>query len=497
MDYAIAVFDVGKTNKKILIYDSDLTLRETVSQRFPCVTVDGVFSEPVEAIEEWLLDQLSALAARWPIRVISISTHGAAFVCVDADGMPTVPAIDYTHDPGDDFHDTFFDRCGSRIALQKATATAELKPLINPGKAIFFLQQRFPDRFARTKAILFYPQYYGYRLTGEIAADYTYLGCHSFLWDFDGDRWSSVTDALGIRGMLPTRVGSPWERLGTLTPEVSRSTGLDPSTIVTLGVHDSNASLLPYLLKMEGDFVLNTTGTWCVAMHPMDRVFFAPDELGKTVFYNRSAFGQPVKTSILMGGQEFETYSRLLLELNRADSFPEFNAALSQRVIRDRSLFILPGVVRGSGQFPDSHARVLEGDRTYTLEQIRSGEAVPQFFYDLPVAFAVLNLSLVVQTGVALDRIGHTPGTAIYTEGGFRNNLDYNTVLASHRDGSPLLVTDLKEATSFGAAMIGRTAWENTDIRSLGATFDIHTQAIRPAHLDELSDYAAAFMERL
>ncbi|TVQ99518.1 MAG: carbohydrate kinase [Spirochaetaceae bacterium] len=497
MDYAIAVFDVGKTNKKVLIYDNQLTLQETVSQRFPCVMTDGVSTEPVEQIEEWFLQQLSVLAAKWPIRVITVSTHGAAFVCVDADGKPAVPVIDYTHDPGDDFHDTFFDRCGSRIDLQKSTATAELKPLVNPGKALFFLQERFGERFAQTKSILFYPQYYGYRLTGEIAADYTYLGCHTFLWDFGADRWSSVADSLGVRDLLPERVGSPWERLGTITPDIARRTGLDPSTVVTLGVHDSNASLLPYLLKMEGDFVLNSTGTWCVAMHPMDRVFFSPDELGKTVFYNRSAFGSPVKTSVLLGGLEFETYSTLLLELNHAEAFPEFNAVLSQRVIRDRSLFIMPSVVRGSGQFPDSEARVVEGDKTYTLEQIRSREAVPEFFSDLPVAFAVLNLSLVMQTGVALDRVGHTPGMAIYTEGGFRNNLDYNSVLAAHRDDTPLYLSDLKEATSFGAAMIGRTAWENIDIRSLASTFDIHTQAIRPASLEGLAEYAAAFMDRL
>jgi hypothetical protein len=34
-------------------------------------------------------------------------------------------------------------------------------------------------------------------------------------------------------------------------------------------------------------------------MHPSDSVSFTKDELGKSVFYNLSAFGTPVKTSIL------------------------------------------------------------------------------------------------------------------------------------------------------------------------------------------------------
>ncbi|TVR32593.1 MAG: carbohydrate kinase [Spirochaetaceae bacterium] len=497
MEYAIAVFDVGKTNKKLLIYDNQLKLIDTVSQRFPAVQQNGVSAEPVVEIERWLLQNLKQFAAQYPIRVISVSTHGAAFVCVDPDGNPTVPALDYTHDPGDDFHDTFFQAFGSRIELQQQTATAELKPLINPGKAIYYLQQKFPDDFARTASVLFFPEFFGFRLTGQKAADFTYPGCHTFLWDFAKDSWSAVADGLGIRDLVPQRVGSPWEVLGTLRPEVLTQTGLDPSTIVTLGIHDSNASLLPYLLKMEEDFVLNSTGTWCVAMHPMEQVFFSDDELGKTVFYNRSAFGTPVKTSILMGGQEFEVYTKLLLEMNNADSYPEFNNALYQRVIRDKSLFIFPSVVRGTGQFPDSEPRVFEGGRFYALEDIGSGRAVPQFFNDLPVALAVLNLSLVIQTGVALERIGHSEGTAIYIEGGFRNNLDYNTILAAYRPQSPVYLSDLKEATSFGAAMVGRTAWEGIDVRDLTDTFEIHTQRIRPAALEGLEEYAQQFMKLL
>lgn len=497
MDYAIAVFDVGKTNKKLLVYDQQLQLIETVSERFAAVQQHGVSAEPVVEIERWLIRNLNRFAEQYPIRVISVATHGAAFVCVDRDGEPTVPALDYTHDPGDDFHDTFFEAFGSRIELQQQTATAELKPLINPGKAIFYLQQKFPRDFARTVSVLFFPGYFGFRLTGRKAADYTYPGCHTFLWDFARDSWSAVTDGLGIRTLLPERVGSPWEVLGTLKPEVIEATGLDPATVVTLGIHDSNASLLPYLLKMREDFVLNSTGTWCVAMHPMEEVFFSEDELGKTVFYNRSAFGAPIKTSILMGGQEFEVYTRLLLDINNAGVYPQFNSELYQRVIRDKSLFIFPSVVRGTGQFPDSEPRVYERGTVYPLQDITSGRAVPDFFSDLPVAFAVLNLSLVIQTGVAFERIGHRPGTAIYTEGGFRNNLDYNTILAAYRSEAPVYLSNLEEATSFGAAMVGRTAWEGIDVRDLADTFEIHTQRVQPAAIEGLEEYARAFMQLL
>ena len=33
-----------------------------------------------------------------------------------------------------------------------------------------------------------------------------------------------------------------------------------------MGIHDSNANFLPYLAKGYANCILNSTGTWCVAM---------------------------------------------------------------------------------------------------------------------------------------------------------------------------------------------------------------------------------------
>jgi hypothetical protein len=43
---------------------------------------------------------------------------------------------------------------------------------------------------------------------------------------------------------------------------------------------------------MKEDFILNTTGTWCVIMKKSKDISFKKDELGKVVFYNISAFGK-------------------------------------------------------------------------------------------------------------------------------------------------------------------------------------------------------------
>jgi sugar (pentulose or hexulose) kinase len=273
---------------------------------------------------------------------------------------------------------------------------------------------------------------------------------------------------------------------------------LDPGTIVTLGIHDSNASLLPYLLKKhDEDFTLNSTGTWCVAMHPMDQVYFDREEIGKAVFYNMSAFGQPVKTSILMGGEEFDTYTALLKELNSTNELPEFNRGLYERVIQSRSQFIFPSVVRGTGQFPDSLPRVYENGEWYSLEEIQARERVPEFFYDYPVAYAVLNLSLAIQSRIALGRVGVASHGTIYTEGGFRNNPDYNALISAFFPDATVALTGMKEATSFGAALLARTAMEGVDIHRLTDEFSFSTQAVREERFDGLEEYVSEFMRLL
>ena len=141
---------------------------------------------------------------------------------------------------------------------------------------------------------------------------------HTYLWNHRKRELSEVTDALGIRSMLASDVRETWSVLGTLKPEIAAETGLPEDTIVTMGIHDSNASLLPYLAKETEDFTLNSTGTWCVVMHPAPNFDLDPEDIGEVAFFNQAATLEPVKTCIFLGGLEFETYSDLIRKSARS-----------------------------------------------------------------------------------------------------------------------------------------------------------------------------------
>ncbi|MGO8692592.1 MAG: FGGY-family carbohydrate kinase [Rectinemataceae bacterium] len=491
MERAVAVIDIGMTNKKVAVYDERLAILDSVSRTFDPIMVEGMETHDLEGMEAWFLDRLAHFARKYRISAVAVTTHGATLVCVGSDGRPCAPCVYYTYEPGEAFQERFYALAGDPVALQERTGTPRLSALINPAKGLFFLKERFPAELERSELVLNFPQYWGYRLTGVAGAEGTYTGCHTYLWDWKNSRISSVALSLGVRDKMSGELRDSWSVLGTLKPELTRRTGLAADVIVTMGIHDSNASLLPHIVKSAGrDFVLNSTGTWCVLMHPQEEYGFAPEELGKVVFFNRSAFNKPVKTAIFLGGLEYEKWSGLAAALGGGAAGVEPGPADYAAILRDRSAFIVPELVPGSGQFPGSKPRAVEAGREYALAGIESGASVPSFLREPRRAMAALNLSLALQTLVALERCGLAPGAEIFTEGGFRRNADYNGILAAVLPDNAVRLTDMAEATSFGAAMTALAGLAGTSPEALRGSFDIDYIDVSPMKgLDDFDSY--------
>ena len=493
-NYHIAVIDIGKTNKKILIYDQQLKIVNEKTVRIPEIKDGDVLFDDIEKLKLWILDSFSSFSKKYNIKVISTSAHGGTYVLADDNGKSVVTQVAYNTDPGEDFHKKFYELCGDPIELQKSTATPNFNLLINPAKGIHFSQLNFPEESSKAKHLLFYPQFFGFWLTGNICADPTYVGNHTYLWDFKNNDWSVVADKLNIRHLLPKTFKNPWDSLGTIKTEFAEKTGLSKDTIVTAGIHDSNASFLPYIISMNEPFLLNSTGTWCVIMNEKEEVKFEEDELGKVVLYNMSAFWKPIKTAIFLGGMEFEFYSELLKKIHSRSDFPLFNSDVFQKIINENSKFILPSVTMGIGQFPDSKPRVIENGKVFTLEDIESGISIPAFFNNYEEALAVLNLSLAIQTKVSFDRADMTKGLKVFTEGGFSKNDSYNTLMTSFYPDSEFFLTGLKEASAFGAAITAKAAYEKSEIKSFGPFISIDKKAVPSNTLTGIEEYYTKFI---
>jgi sugar (pentulose or hexulose) kinase len=296
--------------------------------------------------------------------------------------------------------------------------------------------------------------------------------------------------------MLPATVSKSWDVLGTLSPALASRWGLSPDLVIALGIHDSNASLLPYLAKQgDRDFVLDSTGTWCVVMHPQKAYGFKPEDLGKVVFFNQSALGGPIKTAVFTGGLEFEAWSTLIDGEGKVAKQPPFDPEVYRRLVARGSIFILPEIVQGSGQFPASRARVIEEGKEFTFESIKAGGPRPALFSRREEAYAALNLSLALQTGVALDRAGLVEGTDVFVEGGFRKNEDYVALLQALAPASRVALTGIAEATSLGAAMTAKAALTGASLAVLAGDFEIEKSYAPAIDFPGLAAYREAFLE--
>jgi sugar (pentulose or hexulose) kinase len=446
-------------------------------------------------MELWFFEELAQIARMYSVKALAVSTHGATFIGVDAEGNPVLPCVYYTHEPGAEFHNRFYKRCGRKEDLQTYTGTPAFDAMINPAKGILFAQETFPAEYKNTTALLPYPQYWGFRLTGKKGCESTYMGCHTYLWDYTRNTLSTVAHELGVAHLIPQPLSKSWDILGTIQPSVAKKTGLPENAIVTMGIHDSNSSLFPHFAKKgNSDFALNSTGTWCVMMKEASNFSFAQDELGEIVFFNISVFGSPVKTAVFLGGYEFETWSNCFKQIHHQTNLPGYDEKRYRKVLHEASSFLLPELVAGSGQFSGSRARIVDGQKTFYFETIMKGD-VPACCADYEDAIALLRISLVIQSITALERAGCTENTEIITEGGFRRDEAYNKLLSAAFARNHVLTTDVPEATALGAAMTAYIALTGRAPASLASLINVEYQEAPKTVVPELLSYRLAWLK--
>lgn len=425
----VAVIDIGKTNAKVALVDL-ATLRETALRRTANAPLAGgpYPHHDVETLWAFILDSLGAIHREQRIDAISITTHGATAVLVDAGGL-ALPVLDYEFSGPDELAK---DYDADRPPFAE-TGTPRLPAGLNIGAQLFFQQKRFPAEFAKAAAILMYPQYWALRLTGVAVNEATSLGCHTDLWNPWKADFSSLVDTMGWRPLMaPVRPAK--DRLGPILPALAKQTGLDPQTSVFCGLHDSNASLLPHLLSDAPPFSVVSTGTWVVSMAVGGKMV-ALDPARDTLV-NVNALGDPVPSARFMGGREFS-----LLTDGKPQDWSEDDIA----AVLARKTLLLPSTQQGSGPYPQHAAAWLNADG------ISKGER-----------FAAISFYLALMTATCLELIGGDGPTTV--EGPFaRNRLFIRMLAAATR--RPVVASETATGTSIGAALLASDGSVATDKR--------------------------------
>jgi sugar (pentulose or hexulose) kinase len=415
------VIDIGKTNAKFALVD--VASRTEVAVLKAPNLVSGADPYPhfdVEALWAFISDAIAELNREHAIDALSVTTHGAAAALLDAEGRLALPVLDYEFNGPDELAEAY-DAIRPGFA---ESFTPRLPMGLNLGAQLFWQSRRFPEAFAATRWIVTYPQYWSYLLSGVVANEITSLGCHTDLWNFETDLYSSLAVREGWLDKLP-EVRKASDVLGPVTPELAGRLGLKKPVPVYCGIHDSNASLLPHLIARKPPFAVVSTGTWVIVVAPgADLSGLDPS---RDCLANIDAFGRPVASARFMGGREFA----LLVE----GDMPKATETTIARVL-EQPVMLLPSVVEGSGPYPNRHAR-------WTV----SREALD------PAAVAVAtSFYLALMTAECLQLAGADGDIAV--EGPFASNALYLEMLAAATARPVVAMRSSATGTAVGAALL-------------------------------------------
>jgi sugar (pentulose or hexulose) kinase len=426
-----AIFDIGKTNKKCVLFNEDYQVRFQQYTTFPETSDNNGFPcDDLPAIQTWVKNTLSSLLKNLGdnLNAVNFSTYGASFVHLDKNGTPLLPLLNYLKPYPQKTLDTFHKHHGHPLTIARDTASPPLG-MLNSGLQLYWLKHNHPDIFKKTRWSLHLPQYLSYLLTGIPLSDYTSTGCHTTLWDFSKNDYHDWVYKEEIDRILPPLVPT--------NTSINTHIGNKKITVGT-GIHDSSAALLPYLRAGKHPFLLISTGTWSISLNPFNHQALTDAELQQDCLSFLRPDGQPVRAARLFLGEEYKLQTQAL------QTFFKKNNHAHTQVPFDESLY--EQCAAGNKHcFPFAHLKT-------PWQQPPQSE--PGHFDSFEAAYHQLMWELVqLQAQSANLAIGNTPVRYLYIDGGFADNPVYVQMMARQFKHIQLRTAQAPLGSALGAAM--------------------------------------------
>jgi sugar (pentulose or hexulose) kinase len=404
------IFDIGKTNKKALVFDKDFQVIDEQQTVFEEIgDIDGEPTDDVSKIESWMFKILRGYE-KLNISKINFATYGATLALLDAKGKLLTTPFNYLKKIDPNIKQEFLDKNGGSLAFCTATAGPNLDSLLNSGFQLYWLKKTRPEFFKQIHTALHLPQYFSYLLTGKLASEYTSIGCHTMLWDFSKRDYHDWVKQ-GFEGFLPTILPinttfQGFETLGRLD--------------IGIGIHDSSAALIPYLTREKKPFLLLSTGTWSICLNPFNTEPLTASEFEQDCLFYMRPDGASVKASrLFLGKIHDEAVEKLTTKFHqKADATREirFDNEIFDKILR--------------GLLDDKNAQTLID------------------FYHILI-FDLIKIQV--------EKIKLAAGSVVYEkiiiDGGFAKNELYLTMLKRALPDVKIEPSDMPQGTALGAAL--------------------------------------------
>jgi sugar (pentulose or hexulose) kinase len=432
------IFDIGKTAKKALLFDTDFHVLEEAVEHFTEIPdEDGFPSEDLTAVSDWVIEKLKFFLFHPAYRVTAtnFSAYGASLVHLDKANAQLASFYNYLKSFPEECKTVFFEQYNPDGNLPAMTASPWLG-MLNSGLQLFWLKKVKAEKFYKISTVLHFPQYFPFLITGKKFTDITSIGCHTMLWDYAKNKYHDWVAK---------------EKFTSLFPEVMPSSHSFEATVFGknvqcgIGVHDSSAALMPYLVSMSEPFLLLSTGTWNIAFNPFNNTPLTSEELKKDCLCYLTFEGKPVKASRIFLGHEHELQVKAIAN---HFSLPEenvtrikFDQNLYDRIVAaaDAEKTIYPLGMEGSGPIPEKPSRKTSWQKFTSVEE----------------AYHCMVLQLVKWQIISLNLIdAHRAISQLIVVGGFTKNQLFLEILKAEAKHLKILLSDHPRAAALGAAWL-------------------------------------------
>lgn len=429
MKKVIAVIDIGKTNKKIFLFDENFKVVSQNSIQFDeIVDDDGFPCDDIVSIENWIKNQIFSIQTNgdFKIQAINFTTHGASLIYLNKEGKRIAPLYNYLKQLDLKDYDSLYKSNGGTEEFSRKTASP-VYGMLNTGLQMLWIKKYKPEIWGQIDAILHYPQYLSYLFTNKITADYTSVGAHTATWDFDTMEYHSWLKDEHIN--LPT----PYKGNEAVISEINGET-----IAVGTGMHDSSSSIIP-ILETEKDFVLLSTGTWIIAMNPFSTEVLTQHQLKNNCLCFMTPEKQQVKSSMQFLGRIHEVYLKALSEFYQVNINTHIDLSLNtslcnELIDKDKRVFLSEGI---DTDF-EAHTEYLKNFASYETA-----------YYQL-----VYEISKKVITGIQLISDENVDITNVFISGGFNRNEIFIKFLQLLNPTIEIKISDCKNESALGAALL-------------------------------------------
>ncbi|MCH7409363.1 FGGY family carbohydrate kinase [Belliella sp. DSM 111904] len=430
-----AIFDIGKTNKKFFLFDSEFREVYKVYHRLEYTTdEDGDPCESIKELTAWIKETL-ATAMELPdfnIRKLNFTTYGASLVHLDREGFPVTPLYNYTKSYPIELLEKFYSKFGGKNQFCIETSSPALG-MVNAGLQLFWLKYSKPEIFKKIHNTLHLPQYLSYLFTGKMVSDYTSIGCHTGMWDFAKDSYHDWLEKEDLIKLLPRAVS---------TSETYPISFRKQSMSVGVGVHDSSSALVPYLIKNDEPFALLSTGTWAISINPFNTLPLNLEELERDCLHFIGIHGQPIKISRLYIGEEHKYQIEKLYEHFKLEKGYYKALKFDSKYLKDSNE---NKTKKYHFQYLNPEVFGLSQAKSNDFSQFENFESAYYCFLDELTDLQVASLKLV------LDQF---PVKKLYIDGGFNANEIFVEMLRIKLPYISIETSNFALGTALGAALL-------------------------------------------